>query len=104
MTQAVLPMPGYHKLLSPGTLRLLVIGVAAAGLPAIACFGLYTLDHLPDTNAHRDTLVILAYPVLLIGLIFLVSAGFSLQRRRLRLGIATVMILVPLLVLSAIWL
>jgi hypothetical protein len=50
-------------------------------VPSIACFGYYSLDSLGDVSSGTGrTLIVLAYPLALLGLVGLLAAAFSPSR------------------------
>jgi len=67
-------------MLDSSILRWLIAVIVAISVPSIACFGFYSLDAAGDVGRRWPSLVILAYPVALIGLIWLVASVFSAKR------------------------
>ena len=99
--QAVRPsqLPWGTFMISSSTLRKLIGLAVAVAVPSIGCFGFYTLDAMGETGKHWPTLVILAYPIALVGLVSLVVTAFSSQRTTLRLLISAIFFIVPALFL-----
>ena len=86
-------------MISPSIPRWLVGIAVAVAVPSIACFGFYTLNVVGEVGKRWPTLVILAYPVALVGLISLVITSFSAQRTRLRVLVSAICFAVPALFL-----
>ncbi len=77
-----------------------LVGIAVViAVPGISCFGFYTLDAAGEVGKRWPTLVILAYPLALVGLVSLVATYFSAQRTTLRLLVSTICFIVPALFL-----
>ena len=81
------------------TIRFLVGMIVAIAVPGIACFGFYTQNDVESKGGYGSTLAILVYPLILIGLIMLVTTYFSARRTPFRLIISVVCLAVPLLFL-----
>lgn len=72
--------------MKPTSIHLWLVGIAVAiAVPGIGCFGFYTLQYMGEAGARWATLVVLAYPLALIGLTWLVATVFSPHRTKLRL-------------------
>ena len=84
---------------SSSLVRFLVGVVVAVAVPGIACFGYYRVDEISKINGIWTTLVILAYPAALIGLIMLLTTYFSAQPTKNRIVISTFCLIIPLLFL-----
>ena len=77
-----------------------LVGIAVAvAVPGIACFGFYTLDAVGEAGRRWAALVILAYPLALVGLVSLVATFFSARRTALRLLVSAICFAVPALFL-----
>jgi hypothetical protein len=73
-------MPMSDKTTSP--LHWLYGVLLIVAVPSIACFGYYSLDSLGDVSSGTGrTLIVLAYPLSLLGLIGLMASAFSPVRR-----------------------
>lgn len=64
-------------MLDSSVLRWLIAVIVAITVPSIACFGFYSLDAAGEVGKRWPYLVILAYPVALIGLIWLLASVLS---------------------------
>ena len=80
--------------------RLIVALVIATATPGVACFCYYTLNGLGEFGNRWSTLVILAYPLALISLMWLVATYFSIRRSNLRLSIAALSFAIPTIFLA----
>lgn len=82
--------------MKPSPIHLWLAGIAVAvAIPSIGCFGYYTLQDLGEAGTRWAALVILAYPVALIGLVWLVATSFSPRRTKLRLLASALCFTVP---------
>jgi hypothetical protein len=81
--------------MTPTLLRLAV----AVALPTVACAGWYTLDDLHPEHSAWAVPVVLAYPLLLIGAVGVVSQWRSPRRSALRMGLSAACIVLPAIVL-----
>jgi hypothetical protein len=75
--------------------RWLVGVVVAVAIPSIACFGYYTLEDLGETGHRWATLVILAYPTALVGLVWLVATCASVHRTGVRVAASALCFAIP---------
>ncbi len=76
--------------------RLFIGVLVAIAVPGIACFGWYSTESAGATTAAVRTMVIVAYPVALIALTFLVLALVSPSRRRTQAWISAVSLVLAL--------
>jgi ACR3 family arsenite efflux pump ArsB len=83
----------------PYLTRLLAGAILVILVPGIACFGWYSTESVADANAATLTLVIVAYPVVLIALTFLVLTLASARRSRFKLWASAVSLLLAIVVL-----
>jgi hypothetical protein len=72
----------------------MAIGV---GIPAIACTGLYSLVYIEGQSGFLQTLVILAYPTVLIGIIGLIMTVLSSRASKGQYSAWALVIFIPLL-------
>jgi hypothetical protein len=72
-------------------------------LPTIACSGYYSLNRLGDDAGRWATLVILAYPVILISLLVLVSALLAPQISKLKLWASGACLILASTFLFMVW-
>lgn len=79
--------------------RLLRVAVMLA-LPTLTCFGYYTLDGLPAERNAWAIPAVLAYPLVLIGAVGLMSALRAPARSRLALALWALCTAVPLALLT----
>jgi len=77
----------------------LLRAAVALAVPTIACFGYYSLAYVDQEGSAWSTLVILAYPTALIGLVGVVAVLVSRRRSRALLWLAFVCLAVPLVFL-----
>jgi len=71
------------------------------GLPTIACTGFYSLDHLGE-DSFLSTSTILAYPIVLIGLIGLTMVFLSPNPSRKKVWVFSLVVFIPVLFLISI--
>jgi hypothetical protein len=72
------------------------------GTPSVACFGYYSLESLGDVHGALASIVVLAYPMAFIGLVWLVTTLSSARRGRPHTWIAALCFALPALLLLAI--
>ena len=77
--------------------------VVVVALPTFACFGYYSLELLGEEKGIWAALVILAYPVFIIGFVGLFRAFLSSERTKLELSLWMLCIIVPIAVLLWVW-
>ncbi len=87
-----------HNSISPG-LAAILRAVVALTVPTIACFGYYSLGTNNPADSSWATLVILAYPLIIVSGLGLVSVFTSDSNRRLKLIFSSAGLLVGILVL-----
>jgi len=73
--------------------------IVVVALPAVTCFGYYSLNYLGEDEAIWALPVMMAYPVALIGMVGLFRALFSPGRSRLALLLWALCIIVPIAIL-----
>jgi hypothetical protein len=84
---------------STGVSQWLIRLIVAVALPAVTCFGYYSLEFLDADESIWALPVMLAYPVTLIGLVGFSRALVSSRRSRLALSFWTLCIIVPIILL-----
>jgi len=84
---------------STGVSQWLIRLVVAVALPAVTCFGYYSLEYLDADESIWSLPVMLAYPVALIGLVGFSSTLFSTEYSRLALSLWALCIIVPIAIL-----
>jgi hypothetical protein len=65
--------------------RWLIGTIVVVAIPSIACFGYYTLQDMDGSAGRWAPLAILAYPLALIGFVWMMTTCLSAQRTRFRL-------------------
>jgi hypothetical protein len=75
--------------------RWLVGAILMVAMPSIACFGYYSVSSLGEASGAASMLIVLAYPMALIGLCALVATAMSQQRTSRRLWTAALCFAVP---------
>jgi hypothetical protein len=75
----------------------------AVALPTIACFGYYALDDLAPEHSAWAVPVVLAYPLLLIGVVGCVAQWVAPQKRSaVLMGLSVACVALPALLLWAV--
>ena len=87
------------KMPSPNLPHRLIRLAIVVAIPAIACFGYYSVDHLSENNNQWTTLVLLAYPTILIGVIGLGMTLLSPRNSKFKQQFWIAVILIPTLLL-----
>lgn len=83
----------------PAVARWAVGLLAAVAVPGVACFGYYSLEDLGESARRFSTLIILAYPLALIGLLALVASAVAHPRSPRRLWASALCFVLPTLLL-----
>ena len=86
-------MPSPHPL--PGLVKLAVV----IAVPTMACFGYYTLDGLDPDRSGWAIPAVLAYPLMLVGVVGLATSLRSARPSRSRLALWGLCVLAPLALL-----
>jgi len=81
---------------TPNLPQWLVRIIIIVAIPTIACSGYYSLQHLGEKESVWTTPTLLAYPIALIGIIGLATALSSPQSSRLKIGLWTLCLAIPI--------
>jgi 4-amino-4-deoxy-L-arabinose transferase-like glycosyltransferase len=84
---------------APNLPQWLIRFAIAVALPSIACFGLYSLDHVAEDNSSWTVPVILAYPAALIGLGGLAMAVLAPRRSNVKIWWWAIGVAIPVMFL-----
>lgn len=84
-----------NELRLPEWLIKLIIIVA---LPTVTCFGFYSVDHLDSNNSLLILLVILSYPVALIGIIGAFRVLYLHEKTKIKLSFWILCIVVSVII------
>ena len=73
--------------------------VIIVSLPTVSCFGYYSLEFLEEKKSMVVLLVIISYPVALIGLVGLFRSLISPERTKLALSFWGLCLIMPTIII-----
>lgn len=73
--------------------------LAVVAVPGIACFGYYRLEDHGAASGVMSVLIVLAYPLALIGMGCLAVTGFAAQRNRTKIWVSAACATAPIVFL-----